>query len=110
MDVILHDPVIQELEALLRSLKLLVERTDPRENIKIYLLYATKEELLDNFEFTPEITQSGFYKHVYSNGYGQCGGELVAAVIGSYAFQNNAADLKLLSVRSNGAATGLVHP
>lgn len=43
MDVILHDPVIQELEALLRSLKLLVERTDPRENIKIYLLYATKE-------------------------------------------------------------------
>lgn len=109
MDVILHDPVIQELEALLRSLKLLVERTDPRENIKIYLLYATKEELLDNFEFAPEITQSGFYKHVYSNGYGQCVGEPVAAVIGNYAFQNNAADLKLLSVRSNGAATGLVH-
>lgn len=43
MDLILHDPVIQELESLLRSLKLLVERTDPRENIKIYLLHATKK-------------------------------------------------------------------
>ncbi|VEA03376.1 Uncharacterized protein conserved in bacteria [Salmonella enterica subsp. enterica serovar Sanjuan] len=34
MDLILHDPAIQELEALLRSLKLLVERTDPRETSK----------------------------------------------------------------------------
>lgn len=107
MDLILHDPAIQELEALLRSLKLLVERTDPRENIKIYLLHATKEELLDNFEFAPEITQSGFYKHVYSSGYGQFGGEPVAAVIGNYAFKNNAADLKLLKYVS--AVSSMAH-
>lgn len=107
MDLILHDPVIQELESLLRSLKLLVERTDPRENIKIYLLHATKEELLDNFEFAPEITQSGFYKHVYSSGYGQFGGEPVAAVIGNYAFKNNAADLKLLKYVS--AVSAMAH-
>ncbi|WP_149911979.1 type VI secretion system contractile sheath large subunit [Citrobacter freundii] len=107
MDLILHDPAIQELEALLCSLKLLVERTDPRENIKIYLLHATKEELLDNFEFAPEITQSGFYKHVYSSGYGQFGGEPVAAVIGNYAFKNNAADLKLLKYVS--AVSAMAH-
>ncbi len=107
MDLILHEPVIQELEALLRSLKLLVERTDPRENIKIYLLHATKEELLDNFEFAPEITQSGFYKHVYSSGYGQFGGEPVAAVIGNYAFKNTAADLKLLKYVS--AVSAMAH-
>lgn len=107
MDLILHAPEFQELEAFLRSLKLLVERTDPRENIKIHLLHVTKEEMLDNFEFAPEITQSGFYKHVYSSGYGQFGGEPVAAVIGNYAFKNNAADLKLLKYVS--AVSAMAH-
>ncbi|MGT8859696.1 type VI secretion system contractile sheath large subunit [Enterobacter sp. 186315] len=96
MDLICHSPEFQELESFLRSLKLLVSRADTRENIKIHLLHVTKEELLDDFEFAPEITQSGYYKHVYSTGYGQFGGEPVAAVVGNYAFANNAADMKLL--------------
>lgn len=96
MDLICHSPEFQELESFLRSLKLLVNRADTRENIKIHLLHVTKEELLDDFEFAPEITQSGYYKHVYSTGYGQFGGEPVAAVVGNYAFANNAADMKLL--------------
>ena len=33
-------------------IKLLVDRTDFRENIKINILHATKEELLEDFEFT----------------------------------------------------------
>lgn len=107
MDLILHAPEFQEIEALLRSLKLLVDRTDPRENIKIHLLHVTKEEMLDDFEFAPEITQSGYYKHVYSSGYGQFGGEPVAAVIGNYAFKNTAADLKLLKYVS--AASAMAH-
>ena len=48
MDLILHAPEFQELESFLRSLKLLVDHADPRENIKIHLLHATKEELLDD--------------------------------------------------------------
>jgi type VI secretion system protein ImpC len=96
MDLILHAPEFQELESFLRSLKLLVDHADPRENIKIHILSATKEELLDDFEFAPEITQSGFYRHVYSSGFGQFGGEPFAAVIGNYSFNNTAADMKLL--------------
>ena len=75
VDEILHAPKFQEIEASWRSLKLLVDRTDFRENIKINILHATKEELLEDFEFSPEIVQSGFYQHVYSSGYGQFGGE-----------------------------------
>ncbi len=78
------------------SLKLLVERADTRENIKVHFLNVTQEELLDDFEFAPEITQSAYYKHVYSSGYGQFGGEPVAAVIGSFAFKNTTPDMKLL--------------
>lgn len=61
MDLILHAPEFQELESFLRSLKLLVDHADPRENIKIHIMHATKDELLDDFEFAAEITQSGFY-------------------------------------------------
>ena len=104
MDLIFHSPEFQELESFLRSLKLLVERADTRENIKIYVVHATQEELLDDFEFAPEITQSGFYKHVYSSGYGQFGGEPVAAIIGNYAFKNTAADMKLLKYISTVSA------
>lgn len=96
VDQILHAPKFQELESSWRSLKLLVDRTDFRENIKINILHATKEELLEDFEFSPEIVQSGFYQHVYSSGYGQFGGEPVAAVVGNYAFNNTTPDLKLM--------------
>ena len=96
MDAIVHADEFQQLEAFWRSLKLLVDRTDFRENIKIHILHATKEELLEDFEFAPEIIQSGFYKHVYAAGYGQFGGEPVAAVIGAYAFKNTTPDLKLM--------------
>ena len=96
MDEILHNDNFQEVESSWRSLKLLVDRTDFRENIKINIIHATKSELLEDFEFSPEIVQSGFYKHVYSAGYGQFGGEPVAAVVGNYAFSNTTPDMKLL--------------
>ncbi|WP_114192117.1 type VI secretion system contractile sheath large subunit [Edaphovirga cremea] len=96
VDEILHAAPFRELESSWRSLKLLVDRTDFRENIKINILHATKEELLDDFEFAPEIVQSGFYKHIYSSGYGQFGGEPIGAIVGNYAFKNTSTDLKLL--------------
>ncbi|MGJ0577463.1 type VI secretion system contractile sheath large subunit [Xenorhabdus bovienii] len=96
MDEIMHAKPFQELESSWRSLKILVDRTDFRENIKINIIHATKDEMLEDFEFSPEIIQSGFYKHVYSTGYGQFGGEPVAAVIGNYAFTNSSPDIKLM--------------
>ncbi|MBC8954289.1 type VI secretion system contractile sheath large subunit [Xenorhabdus sp. PB62.4] len=101
MDEIMHAKQFQELESSWRSLKILVDRTDFRENIKINIIHATKDELLEDFEFSPEIIQSGFYKHVYSTGYGQFGGEPVAAVIGNYAFGNTTPDIKLMQYVSS---------
>lgn len=104
MDAILHHPEFQELESTWRSLKLLVDRTDFRENIKIEIISVRKDELLEDFEVSPEIPQSGLYKHVYSAGYGQFGGEPVGVMIGMYDFINSSPDLKLLQyVASVGA-------
>ena len=97
MDAILHQPEFQQLESSWRSLKLLVDRTDFRENIKLEVLHVTKEDLLDDFENAADITRSGIYKHVYTAGYGQFGGEPVAAMVGNYNFGPSSPDIKLLS-------------
>ncbi len=75
MDEILHHPDFQSLESSWRGLQLLVDRTDFRENIKIELLSVSRQDLLDDFEDSPEVTQSGLYKHIYSAEYGQFGGQ-----------------------------------
>ena len=104
MDAILHQAEFQQLESAWRSLKLLVDRTDFRENIKLEVLHVSKEDLLDDFENAADITCSGLYKHVYTAGYGQFGGEPIAAMIGNYNFGPSSPDIKLLSyVASVGA-------
>lgn len=104
MDQILHQPQFQQLESAWRGLKLLVDRTDFRENIKLDVLHVTKDELLDDFDNAGDITRSGLYKHVYTAGYGQFGGEPIGAMIGNYTFGPSSPDIKLLSyVASVGA-------
>ncbi|PYB76156.1 type VI secretion system contractile sheath large subunit [Pseudomonas soli] len=104
MDIILHQPEFQALESAWRGLKLLVDRTDFRENIKLELLHVSKSDLLEDFDNAADITCSGLYKHVYTAGYGQFGGEPVAAMIGNYTFGPSSPDIKLLSyVASVGA-------
>lgn len=101
MDEIMHNVTFQEMESSWRSLKLLVDRTDFRENIKIQIMNVRKDELLDDFEYATEISQSGVYKHVYSAEYGQFGGEPIAAMIGNYSFSPSTPDMKLLQYMSS---------
>jgi len=96
LNEIMHHPDFQKLESAWRSLKFLVDRTDFRENVKIELLNVTKDDLLDDFEDVPEIPKSGLYKIVYTNEYGQFGGQPYAAIIGDYQFGPGPQDIKLL--------------
>ncbi|EWC41499.1 type VI secretion system contractile sheath large subunit [Stutzerimonas stutzeri] len=96
MDEILHHPQLQALEASWRGLKLLVDRTNFRENIRLELLNASKQDLLDDFEDSPEMVQSGLYKHIYTAEYGQFGGQPVGALIANYFFDPSAPDVKTM--------------
>ena len=96
MDEILHHEQFQALESSWRGLKLLVDRTNFRENIKLEILNASKQDLLDDFEDSPEIVQSGLYKHIYTAEYGQFGGQPVGALIANYYFDPSAPDVKTL--------------
>lgn len=96
LDEILHHPELQKLESAWTGLKHVVDRTNFRENNKIEILQCTKQELIDDFEDSPEVPKSGLYKKVYSEEYGQFGGEPVGAVIGNYEFGPGPQDVKLL--------------
>ncbi|GGJ02844.1 type VI secretion system contractile sheath large subunit [Halopseudomonas pertucinogena] len=96
MDEILHHDSFQALESAWRGLKLLVDRTDFRENTRIELINASKQDLLEDFEDSPDIVQSGLYKHVYTAEYGQFGGKPVGALISNYYFGPSAPDIKTL--------------
>ena len=97
LDAILHHSDFQEIESTWRGLKLLVDRIDFRENIKLSLVSITKDELLEDFEGAPDITQSGLFKQIYSAEYGQFGGEPVGAMLGLYEFGKSTPDIKLLT-------------
>ncbi|AMO78589.1 MULTISPECIES: type VI secretion system contractile sheath large subunit [Pseudomonas] len=96
MDEILHHAEFQALESSWRGLKLLIDRTNFRENIKVELLNVSKQDLLDDFEDSPEVVQSGLYKHIYTAEYGQFGGQPVGAIVANYYFDPSAPDVKTM--------------
>jgi type VI secretion system protein ImpC len=96
LDAILHHADVQKLESAWKSLKFMVDRTDFRENIKVEILNATKEELLEDFEDSPEIPKSGLYKLFYTAEYGQFGGKPYGNIIANYDFGPGPQDVKLL--------------
>jgi type VI secretion system protein ImpC len=96
IDAILHHAEVQKLESAWRGLKFVVDRTDFRQNIKIEMLNATKEDLLTDFEDSPEIVKSGLYRHVYSAEFGQFGGQPVASIVANFEFGPGTQDIKLM--------------
>src|SRR5690606_9163285 len=96
VDEILHHPDFQRLESSWRSLKFLVDRTNFRENIKLQIMNVSKEDLLSDFEDSPEVTKSGLYKNCYTAEFGQFGGQPFGAIIANYEFGPGASDMKLL--------------
>ncbi|MBW1903298.1 MAG: type VI secretion system contractile sheath large subunit, partial [Deltaproteobacteria bacterium] len=104
LDAILHHPEVQKLESAWRSLKFLVDRTDFRENIKLEIVNVSKDDLLEDFEDSPEVVKSGLYKTLYTAEYGQFGGKPYAAMIGNYDFGPGPQDVKLLQYVASVAA------
>jgi len=96
LDVILHNEQFQKLESAWRGVKFVVDRTDFRQNIKIEILSVTKDELLTDFEDSPEVVKSGLYRHVYSAEFGQFGGQPVAAIVSAFDFDQSGQDVKLM--------------
>jgi type VI secretion system protein ImpC len=96
LDAIMHSPEFQKLESTWRGLQFLVQRTDFRKNVKIELINADKASIKYDFEDSPEVIQSGLYRHIYSDEYDTPGGEPYAAMVANYEFDSSADDIDLL--------------
>ena len=93
---IMHHPAVQKLESAWRGLKFLVDKTDFRENIAIEILNVSKEDLITDFEDSPEVVKSGLYRLAYANEYGVFGGKPYGLMVGNYDFGHGAQDIELL--------------
>jgi type VI secretion system protein ImpC len=97
LSVILHHARFRALETSWRSLEFLIDRIDFQQNILLQYLSISRDDLLNDLDDAPEITLSGFYRHVYTAEYGQFGGQPVGAIIANYEFGAHAQDTRLLS-------------
>ncbi len=107
IELILHHPTFQELEAAWRGLKFVVDRVDFRENIRVELLNVSKRDLFEDFQDSPEIPKSGLYRLAYSAEYGQFGGRPYGLLVANYDFTPSPQDMTLLG--DCGAVATMAH-
>jgi type VI secretion system protein ImpC len=104
VNVILHNEQVQKLESAWRGLRFLIDKVDFRENIRVSMLNVSKEDLLNDFEDSPEVPKSGMYRIVYSNEYGVFGGKPYGLICGNYDFATGPQDIQLLQKCASVAA------
>ncbi len=97
VNAILHHPDLQKLESAWRGLKYLIDNCDFRENVRVEVLNCSKEDLLEDFEDSPEIPKSGLYQTVYSAEYGTFGGSPFGLMVANYEFGSGPQDIQLLA-------------
>ena len=114
VNVILHHPRFQQLEASWRGLKHLVEQAaDAQEvaarrgevpEIKIRVISMSKRELWKDVDGAGEFDQSQIFRKVYDEEFGMPGGTPYGALLGDYEFTNHPNDVELLAKMSEVAA------
>src|SRR5438876_4572900 len=104
LNEVMHAPEFQRLESTWRGLKYLVDQSETGESLKIRVLNVKKRELFKDLEKAVEFDQSGLFKKVYEEEYGQLGGQPYGLLVGDYEFDRGAEDVSLLKMISNVAA------
>lgn len=95
-----HDS-FRALESSWRSLKFLESFIDYKENIDLVIANVSKQALMEDFEDSPDVSQSRLFDLVYTSEFGQFGGRPYTLMIGDYEFSNRAQDIALLKSISN---------
>ncbi len=84
VNVILHHPAFQRLEASWRGLKYLVERLPDDHTVKLKVLNLTWAELVADQNRALEFDQSHLFRKVYEAEFGHPGGEPYGLLLGDY--------------------------
>jgi len=106
INLVLHHPEFQQIEASWRGLQFLVGSAETDTQLKIKVLDISKRELrltLRKFHGTA-WDQSPLFRRIYEEEYGQFGGEPYGVLIGDYEFDHRPADVQLLGALAQIAA------
>jgi len=97
MRTVLHHPEFQALEALWHAAHDLVFNLGTDQELKVYLLDISKNELNEDIKATQgELEKSQLYQLLLDSGAGMLGGEPWSTFIGAYTFTMENDDLSLL--------------
>lgn len=96
LNLVMHHPDFQQLEASWRGLHYFVNQSETGKDLKIRVLNVAKKDLLKDMERAPEFDQSTLFKKVYEEEFGTFGGAPFGALVGDYEFGRNPQDMSLL--------------
>lgn len=90
LNIIIHTPQLQKLEASWRSLEYLINSNAEHEKsrIKIKVLNISWIELTKDMSRASEFDQSQLFLKIYNNEFGHAGGEPFSLLIGDYAISH----------------------
>lgn len=98
MRSVLHHPDFQSLEALWRSVYRLITSIETDQDLKLYLLDITKDELAEDISATQgHLEESELYRMLVEKSAGTLGGDPWSLLVGDYTFTSEADNLTLLA-------------
>jgi type VI secretion system protein ImpC len=104
LDVVMHDPELQRLEAAWRGLHFLVMNTTTSTMLKLRLLNAKRDEIGKDLKQAVEFDQSFLFKQLYEAEYGTFGGTPYSVLIGDYHFGRSDSEMDWLTKMSQVAS------
>jgi type VI secretion system protein ImpC len=97
MRAILHNPEFQALEAIWRSVFLLVRRLDTSPRLKLFLFDISKAELARDLTSSSDLESTGVFRLLVEKGILTPGADPWALVVGNYYFGDDEGDVDLLA-------------
>ncbi len=94
---VLHNDTFQELESAWRILWYLVVNTEFRQYIRVEVLNASKNDLLEDFQDCKDWQKSGLFQTVYRDQYNTFGGNPYGLMVSNYQFDPRNPEVELLS-------------
>ncbi len=105
MRALLHHPEFQALEAAWRAIFMLVRRIETDEQLKLYLVDVSKDELARDLSSSADLRQTGIYK-LLAGPTDTPGAETWAMIAGIYSFEASEKDAELLGRLAKIAKSG----
>ncbi|MCS7485460.1 MULTISPECIES: type VI secretion system contractile sheath large subunit [Marinomonas] len=105
INLVMHAPEFQALEATWRGLHFLVKNTETGTSLKIRLLNISKRDLLKDLQKAVEFDQSALFKKIYEEEFGTYGGDPFSFLVGDYEFGRHPEDIELLEKISGVASS-----